>query len=67
MFAYIQALMGRFVKDERGITAIEYGVIGVAMAVLLGVLFTTGGTGSIVDSITGAFTKIATTIAVFTS
>ncbi|WP_026957756.1 Flp family type IVb pilin [Aliagarivorans taiwanensis] len=68
MFAYIQALMGRFVKDQRGVTAIEYGMIGVAIAVLLGALFTTGGDdgNTVIDAITGAFETITTTLDDFT-
>lgn len=35
--------VSRFSKDERGITAIEYAIIGVAMASALFFIFDTGG------------------------
>ncbi|MEZ8989081.1 Flp family type IVb pilin [Vibrio breoganii] len=32
----LKTFLTRFIKDERGVTAIEYGVIGVAIAVVIG-------------------------------
>ncbi|MEZ8968201.1 hypothetical protein BCS96_05315 [Vibrio breoganii] len=56
-------LLTRFKNDERGVTAIEYGVIGVALAVGLALVFGatgadgTGGTG-FMGTIAGAFEDI---------
>ncbi|MDC5839076.1 Flp family type IVb pilin [Vibrio europaeus] len=54
----MKKLLNDFIKNEDGVTAIEYAVIGVAMAVVLGTVF--AGTGS--DTIRGkldlAFKKI---------
>lgn len=50
-------LLTQFWNNEDGVTAIEYAMIGVAMAVLLGALFAPGGTfGTAINS---AFTNIA--------
>ncbi|WP_028108163.1 Flp family type IVb pilin [Ferrimonas futtsuensis] len=43
-YAKVQAALTTFKRDERGVTAIEYGLIGVAMAAMLaGVLASTDG------------------------
>jgi len=52
----MQALMAavrHFVRDERGVTAIEYGLIAAAMAAALGLAMTSLGTG-----ISAVFTTI---------
>ncbi len=47
-------------NDDRGVTAIEYAMIGVAMAVILGIAFSpSAGFGK---AITDAFAKITTEI-----
>lgn len=50
----------RLKDDERGVTAIEYGLIAVAMAVLLGVAL--GDTGFL-GSLSTAFGNVATEVA----
>ncbi|GEA49584.1 hypothetical protein VIN01S_03880 [Vibrio inusitatus NBRC 102082] len=57
-----KTFLTRFIKDERGVTAIEYGVIGVALATVLGVVMYTGvgGGDGLVDAIGAAFTDIVT-------
>ncbi|EOU2462864.1 Flp family type IVb pilin [Vibrio navarrensis] len=47
-----------FIKNEDGVTAIEYAMIGVAMAVLLGALFKKDGEFG--KGLTDAFQDIAT-------
>ncbi|CAM2792434.1 Flp family type IVb pilin [Vibrio rarus] len=56
-----KAFLTRFIKDERGVTAIEYGVIGVALAVGLGFAMSgTGGDGEgFVGALQAAFENIA--------
>lgn len=51
----LKSLITRFVNDERGVTAIEYGVIGVAIAVVIGAVMTgdTGLAAAIGDSFDG--------------
>jgi pilus assembly protein Flp/PilA len=61
---YVSAvtLLNEFKRDERGITAIEYGLIGVAMAVALTAIFgtaTTGGT-DFISQLTDTFIAIGT-------
>jgi pilus assembly protein Flp/PilA len=56
------AFLNEFKRDERGVTAIEYGLIGVAMATALGgILYTGGAEGSetFIDQLLGAFDAIA--------
>lgn len=66
---YVNAVtfFNEFKRDERGVTAIEYGLIGVAMATALGaILYTTGsatGDGAtFIDKLLGAFNEIARAI-----
>jgi pilus assembly protein Flp/PilA len=47
----------KFVRDERGATAIEYGIIAGLMAVVLVVIF--GPTGSLTTALKATFTYIA--------
>ncbi|MEZ9510749.1 Flp family type IVb pilin [Vibrio breoganii] len=59
-----KTFLTRFIKDERGVTAIEYGVIGVALAVGLAIVFGTGGADGtagtgFLGAITEAFENIA--------
>jgi pilus assembly protein Flp/PilA len=58
---YVNAvtLLNEFRRDERGVTAIEYGLIGVAMAVALATVL--GATdGQFLKELKDAFTGIAT-------
>lgn len=58
---YVNAvtLLNEFKRDERGVTAIEYGLIGVAMALALGAILT-GGTGDdFLSKLEAAFSTIA--------
>lgn len=59
---YIKAklFLENFKEDERGVTAIEYAIIGVAIAAIVGVMFTNGGTFQ--SALTGAVTKIVADI-----
>jgi pilus assembly protein Flp/PilA len=49
-----------FLRDEEGATAIEYGIIAGAMAVLLVAIFSPSGTLS--GALTGVFSRIATAL-----
>ncbi|MGF1771130.1 Flp family type IVb pilin [Vibrio wakamikoensis] len=64
---YVNAVtfFNEFKRDERGVTAIEYGLIGVAMATALGaILYTSGSTTdkTFIDQLLGAYSAIATAI-----
>ena len=50
--------MTRFLKDESGATAIEYGLIAALIAVVL-----VGALTAVGDSLTGAFEKVSTAVA----
>ncbi|QDG74494.1 Flp family type IVb pilin [Labrenzia sp. PHM005] len=53
----MKSLISRFVKDESGATAIEYGLIaGLLSVVIIGILTTMSG------SLTGIFTTINTAL-----
>lgn len=60
LYANTMAFLYTYKKDERGVTAIEYGLIGVAMAVALGVIF--GSNGSLIGELKTAFGKITTAL-----
>ncbi|MGC6378321.1 Flp family type IVb pilin [Bisgaard Taxon 45] len=49
-----------FKKDERGVTAIEYGLIAVAVAILIVAAFY--GEGSLVKKLQGKFDSLITTV-----
>ncbi|MEH0688116.1 Flp family type IVb pilin [Vibrio cholerae] len=57
----ISQLLKAFKKDERGVTAIEYGLIGVAMAGLLAVVLTTAD-DSLLDGLKKSYESIAADI-----
>ncbi|WP_261815603.1 Flp family type IVb pilin [Vibrio gallicus] len=60
MFKFI---ITRFIKDERGVTAIEYGVIGVAIAVVIGaVMLGTGTDSGLAAAIGDSFDGILATL-----
>lgn len=50
-----------FKKDERGVTAIEYGLIAVAMAAFVAVVFG-GGENTFIAQLRGRFDNLFTTI-----
>lgn len=52
----LQALK-RFLKDESGVTAIEYGILAAAMAAAIGVIF--GSDGVFVTALKERFASIA--------
>ncbi|WP_414932783.1 Flp family type IVb pilin [Vibrio europaeus] len=61
----MKKLLNDFIKNEDGVTAIEYAVIGVAMAaglaVAVGTVNNDGETGSgLIGAIMASFAKIAT-------
>lgn len=51
-----------FKKDQRGVTAIEYAIIGVAMAAIVGAVFGTGDTDPLKKALLAAMDKISTKI-----
>ncbi|MCW8344694.1 Flp family type IVb pilin [Vibrio sp. ZSDZ65] len=61
---YVKAasFMTSFKNDERGVTAIEYGLIAVAMAAVLGIVFGTGG-GTVGAALQAVFDKIIAELA----
>ncbi|EAS43288.1 Flp family type IVb pilin [Photobacterium profundum] len=56
LYANTMAFLYTYKNDERGVTAIEYGLIAVAMAVLLGAVFSTQG--SLIQALTKGFALI---------
>ena len=56
----MRAFFSKFQKDQRGVTAIEYGLIAIAMAGLLTVVFS--GTNSIPAKLGTAFNTVASDI-----
>ena len=58
---YVKAsmLLSQFKNDERGVTAIEYGLIAVAMAVLV---TTAVGADGFIGRLEAAFEQVATAI-----
>lgn len=50
----------KFIRDEKGATAIEYGIIAGLMAVVLVAIFGSGGT--LHNALTGVFGRIATAL-----
>ncbi|MFM2480198.1 Flp family type IVb pilin [Celerinatantimonas sp. YJH-8] len=49
-----------FVKDQRGVTAIEYAIVAVAVAAIVAAVF--GRNGQLYSALTSAFGKVSSTI-----
>ncbi|WP_434137354.1 Flp family type IVb pilin [Photobacterium leiognathi] len=56
----MRAFFAKFQKDERGVTAIEYGLIAIAMAAALTAVFS--GENSISSKLQGGFKTISANI-----
>jgi len=62
MYVNVDTFLATYKNDERGVTAIEYGLIGVAMATLLGTVFASGDKTGLLGKLTAAFAGITTAI-----
>ncbi|UWZ99133.1 Flp family type IVb pilin [Vibrio splendidus] len=60
LYVYTTNFIADLRKDERGVTAIEYGLIAIAMAVLLATVFFTNA--GFVDDLETAFKELGQTI-----
>ena len=56
----MRAFFAKFQKDQRGVTAIEYGLIAIAMAALLTAVFAKDG--SVINNLKGTYDKIGSTL-----
>ncbi|WP_119344567.1 Flp family type IVb pilin [Facilibium subflavum] len=63
-YCQIKAALCRFKNDQQGVTAVEYGMIAIAMGALIAVVFAWGGSDSIVHSL---YTQFQSLINVLTS
>ncbi|MEZ8468123.1 Flp family type IVb pilin [Vibrio splendidus] len=59
LYVKTSMFLSQFKNDERGVTAIEYGLIAVAMAVLV---TTAVGTGGFIGKLEAAFTAVGKAI-----
>ncbi|WP_447027179.1 Flp family type IVb pilin [Vibrio alginolyticus] len=59
LYVKTSLFLSQFKNDERGVTAIEYGLIAVAMAVLV---TTAVGEGGFIGKLEKAFTQVGTAI-----
>ncbi|HDM8141995.1 TPA: Flp family type IVb pilin [Vibrio harveyi] len=59
LYVKTSLFLSHFKNDERGVTAIEYGLIAVAMAVLV---TTAVGSDGFIGKLEGAFAQVATAI-----
>ena len=66
MYVNVTEFLETYKNDERGVTAIEYGLIGVAMATMLGVVFASGD-ATLLGKLTAAFAKITSTLTTVTT
>ncbi|KLV08949.1 hypothetical protein ABT56_01730 [Photobacterium aquae] len=66
MYAKTDAFLSTYKKDERGVTAIEYGLIGVAMASMLAIVLNVSEPTTFLGELRAAFATIAAKIGVFT-
>ncbi|WP_018298225.1 Flp family type IVb pilin [Fangia hongkongensis] len=56
-----------FKNDQRGVTAIEYGLIAIAMAILIITYFSFSGSSSIVKQLNDGFSKVTSNLASWNS
>ncbi|MCW8327413.1 Flp family type IVb pilin [Photobacterium sp. SDRW27] len=61
LYTNTMAFLYTFKKDERGVTAIEYGLIGVAMAMIVGAAFASDG--DLRKNLADAYDQISASIA----
>ena len=61
MYCHCAALLCALKNDQRGVTSIEYAVVGVAIAALVAAVFT-GENAPLFAALEGAFKDIAATI-----
>ncbi len=59
---YVRTVISRFVKDERGVTAIEYAIIGVAIATAVAAAFSDTATTGLGAELKSAVTTITSKI-----
>ncbi len=59
LFVNTKIVLENYKNNEQGVTAIEYGLIAVAMAVLVSTAVDDGG---FISKLEGAFTQVANTI-----
>ncbi|WP_305421049.1 Flp family type IVb pilin [Photobacterium leiognathi] len=52
----MRAFFAKFQKDERGVTAIEYGLIAIAMTVAISLIFS--GNGDFIKSLKGSYANV---------
>ncbi|MGF1776254.1 Flp family type IVb pilin [Vibrio nomapromontoriensis] len=57
LYVKTASFMTSFKNDERGVTAIEYGLIAVAMASVLGIIFASGD-GTLIEALKAAFKTV---------
>ena len=61
----MRAFFSKFQKDQRGVTAIEYGLIAIAMAAVLTVAFS--GKDNLTDKLKTGFSQISNNIETVTT
>ncbi len=59
---YVKAACALEAKKQRGVTAIEYAIIGVAVSAVVLAVFNGDGTGGLKSALSGAMTKITDNI-----
>jgi pilus assembly protein Flp/PilA len=57
-FVKAKLLLEEFKNDERGVTAIEYAIVGVAIATVVALVFGTDASTGIGKALTGAISKM---------
>lgn len=64
LYVNTRLLLGSFAKDQRGVTAIEYAIIGVAISAIVFAVFSGGedGSGGLQGALSGAMDKITDNI-----
>ena len=55
--------IGEFLEDQRGVTAIEYALVAVAIASVVGIAFSTEGTSSLLGALQTAMKNLSTKLA----
>ncbi|ELZ5771565.1 MULTISPECIES: Flp family type IVb pilin [Vibrio] len=64
LYVNTRLLLESFAKDQRGVTAIEYAIIGVAVSAIVFAVFSGGedGSGGLQGALSGAMDKITDNI-----
>jgi len=56
----VRSFANKFIKNERGVTAIEYAIVAAGVSAVLMVIFSSSSGGPVYEMLNGVFTSLKT-------